>query len=85
MNYREEIAHGKMKDGLRGIIELIDKSRWLELRRYASQRAKEMGITSEKDIDRIIHELRVERGAGDNYGGMSEREIDQLIREIKGN
>lgn len=85
LNYREEIGNGEMKEGLRGIIELIDKSRWLELRRYASLRAKEMGITSEKDIDRIIHELRAERGAGESYGGMSEMEIDQLIREIKGN
>ena len=83
--YRQETNEGEMKETLNGILELIAERRWRELRRYASQRAKEMGIISEKDIDRIIHELRAERGAGENYGGMSEKEIDQLIREMKGN
>lgn len=83
--YREEMDDGEMRESLNGVLELIAEIRWRELRRYASQRAEEMDITSEKDIDRIIHELRAERDAGADSGGISEMEIDRLIREIKGN
>ena len=38
--------------------EMVAEREWQELRRYGSQRAKEMGIKSEKDIERIIHEVR---------------------------
>ena len=37
--------------------EMQEEREWQELRRYGSQKAKEAGIT-EKDIDRIIHEVR---------------------------
>ena len=39
--------------------EMAEEREWQELRRYGSQRAKEAGIT-EKDIERIIHEVRGE-------------------------
>ena len=73
-----------MRESLNGLLELVAEIRWRELRRYASQRAEEMDISSEKDIDRLIHVLRAKRDAGDDSGGISEREIDRLIREIKG-
>ncbi len=37
--------------------EMQEEREWQELRRYGSQKAKEAGIT-EKDIERIIHEVR---------------------------
>lgn len=38
--------------------EMVAEREWQELRQYGSQRAKEMGIKSDKDIERIIHEVR---------------------------
>lgn len=37
--------------------EMQEEREWQELRRYGSQRAHEAGIT-EKDVERIIHEVR---------------------------
>lgn len=65
--------------------EMTAEREWQELRRYGSQKAKEQGITSEQDINRLIHEFRAERDTGMHSGGMSEKEIDKIIREAKGN
>lgn len=38
--------------------EYIAEKEWQEIRRYGEQTAKKLGITSEKDIEKIIHEVR---------------------------
>lgn len=38
--------------------EYVAEKEWQEIRRYGEQTAKKLGITSEKDIEKIIHEVR---------------------------
>lgn len=36
----------------------LEEKRFEELQRYGKRKAKEIGVTSEEDIERIIHEAR---------------------------
>jgi hypothetical protein len=36
----------------------LDEKRWLRLRRKGRQTVSEMGLKSEEDIERLVHEAR---------------------------
>ena len=66
-------------------IDEKDEREWRQLRKYGEQTAKRMGITSDEDIVRIIHELRAEEKSGKDCGGLSDKKIAEIIRKTKGN
>lgn len=38
--------------------EYVAEKEWQELRRFGEETAKKLGVTSEADIEKIIHEVR---------------------------
>ena len=47
-----------VRDMIRVYEESLDEKRWRRLRRLGQATARRMGITSEADIERLVHEAR---------------------------
>ncbi|MHB9111407.1 MAG: ribbon-helix-helix protein, CopG family [Thermoleophilia bacterium] len=61
----DRLAHEERKNKsqlIREMVEVYEQMRaekeWQELRALGSETAKKFGIKSEKDIERIVHEVR---------------------------
>ncbi|MHB0867093.1 MAG: ribbon-helix-helix protein, CopG family [Thermoleophilia bacterium] len=61
----DRLAHEERKNKsqlIREMVEVYEQMRaekeWQELRAHGSATAKKFGIKSEKDIERIVHEVR---------------------------
>lgn len=48
------------RDMIDAYKELQLEREWRELRRYGAETARRMGITSEEDVERLVHEAREE-------------------------
>lgn len=42
---------------------LMEEARWQELLDYGRRKAQEMGIKTEEDVDRVIHEIRTKKAS----------------------
>lgn len=47
-----------LREMLRVYESYVEEQRFEELQRYGRKKARELGVTSEEDIERIIHEAR---------------------------
>lgn len=46
------------RDVIRVYMDYLDEKRWRRLRRLGKETAKRFNITSEEDIERLVHEAR---------------------------
>lgn len=58
---RENKTHDQLfQDMFWLYIEEEDEREWRQLRKYGEQTAKRLGIASEEDVVRLVHEFRAE-------------------------
>lgn len=50
------------RDMLRVYEDFLDERRWARLRRTGSQSAEKLGVKTEADIERLVHEARGIKG-----------------------
>ena len=50
------------RDMLRVYEDFLDERRWRDLRRVGTESAKKLGVKTEADIERLVHEARGVKG-----------------------
>ena len=79
---RENKTHNRLfQDMFWFYVEYKDEEAWRRLRKAGDRAAKRLGITSEEDVVRLIHEFRAEEISGKDCSGLSEEEIDEILRQ----
>lgn len=77
---RENKNHDQLFQGMFWLyVEEEDEREWRQLREYGERTAKRLGITSEEDVVRLIHEVRAEEISGKDCSGLSDKEIDEIL------
>ena len=61
MEQTAESAHITLDELVQQAVQrYMADQRWTKLRAYGEAQARKVGITSEEDVDRAVHELRAE-------------------------